>query len=177
MKAYKYNHEQNPRKAIRCYEQLEGTGYFPVMVLNNRAYTNLQLKAFQKARLDLDQAAQLNPNCQTVFYNRAMLAFYEQMDSPTKSLFPQQALDDIERAIQLGPTTPVLYRDAALLYAQSLWQDRHRALCFDAPIVTAFHFRAREQRTERALAVYCARLSWTGSLCSLSRRTPISDER
>jgi tetratricopeptide (TPR) repeat protein len=152
-KAYQHNRGHNPDKAILCYDLLRQTAYYPVMVLNNRAYTYIQRKEFKKARIDLDQAAQLDPNCQAVFYNRAMLACYEQMDAPSNSSLPPQALDDIERAIQLGPPSPMLYRDAALLYAQSLWLDRSHALVsLDTPIVAAFHFRMRQQRSERALA-------------------------
>ncbi len=151
VKAYIKSREQNPLAAIAMYNQIADAGSRSVSVLNNRAYAFIQIKQFDKARNDLDEAASGNPDTQAIFYNRAMLAFYEQMDTLTPSSMPVQAVEDIERAIQLGPTTPALYRDAALLYAQTLWQDSV-PVSLNTPIVTALHLHACEQQRERALS-------------------------
>ncbi len=149
VKAYIRSREQYPKQAIEWYNQIQGSGYRPVMVLNNRAYTYLLRKEYYKAADDLNAAAQLDPNCQAVLYNRAMLALYMRGNQKWNTV-PATALDDIERAIQLGPVPPRLCRDAALLYITVARDDLARApVWFDAPIVTSLHLRVREQRIER----------------------------
>jgi hypothetical protein len=59
-------------------------------------------------------------------------------------------LDDIERAIQLGPPSHALYRDAALLYGRAA-DLRRTPVMLDAPIATALFLEARPRRIERAL--------------------------
>jgi serine/threonine protein kinase/Flp pilus assembly protein TadD len=149
--AYIQSRKQNAQEAIARYNQIPA-GYQPVMVLNNRAYCYLLRKNYQEARNDLNKAAQLDPQCQAVFYNRAMLAYYERSGSP-ESLISSQALSDMEHAIRLGPVTPHLYRDAALLYDRASSDDLRRIpAALDAPIVSALHLQARQQRVATTLA-------------------------
>jgi tetratricopeptide (TPR) repeat protein len=149
--AYIQCRKQNAREAIAKYNLLSASSP-SVLVLNNRAYCHLLRKNFRGARDDLEAAARCDPNCQAVFYNRALLAYNERLAS-SKLLLPSQALDDIDRAIHLGPQTAGLYRDAARLYDRAALDDLRRIPCaLEAPIVTALHFRTREQRIARALS-------------------------
>ncbi len=100
VKAYIESRRQNVPKAIELYNRIPA-GYRPIMVMNNRAYSYILRKNFSGARNDLDAAARLDPNCQAVFYNRAMLALNEGL-RPPKPPISTQALDDIELRRPLG---------------------------------------------------------------------------
>lgn len=150
VKAYLLARQQDSRKALGIYNQLAESGHQPVALLNNRAFCSIQLsdgaarqQLLAQAEEDLENAAALSPNCQAILYNRATLAL-------CREGFSRRSLDDIERAVQLGPTTASLYRDAALLYAQAA-DLRHVPVLLDAPIAAALFLEARPYRIERAL--------------------------
>jgi serine/threonine protein kinase len=155
-KAYLQARQQNTREALMIYAQLASSGPLSAAQLNNRAYCCTQLaggpdsaKLLAQAEADLDAAAALTTDYQAIYYNRATIAL-------RKGVASWQSLEDIERAVQLGPATPPLYRDAALLYGQAA--DLRRApVLLDAPIATALFLEARPRRIERAL--YYARES------------------
>ena len=163
VRAYIDSREQHPREAIRRYEELANANYRPVSVLNNRALQLHAKKAIRQGEKRSGPGGEVDPNCQAVFYNRAMLAWYKRLDDG-KSFLPSQAIDDIERALQLGPVVPGLYRDVALLYATASGDDlRHIPVSLEAPITTAFQMWTREQRMERALS-YLRQASATANL-------------
>jgi tetratricopeptide (TPR) repeat protein len=124
--AYVQLRNQEYDEAIKKYNVIYSSGYRPVMVLNNRAYAYINKVQWEKAQIDLDKAVQLDPHCQAVRYNRAQIAM--QMRKKRKiPAIPPQALEDMEQALQSGPTTSALYRDAAILYAQAAKDDPRQA--------------------------------------------------
>jgi tetratricopeptide (TPR) repeat protein len=115
-------------EAIKKYSKPALAGYRPVMWLNNRAYAYMSKSEWQTARIDLDNAVKLDPYCQAVRYNRALVAL-SMHEGPEKKAIPAEALEDIEQALHLGPKTSALYLDAAVLYAYAD-SDRHRPLTY-----------------------------------------------
>jgi serine/threonine protein kinase len=149
--AYVQIRRQFPEEAILMYTQILADGYRPVMALNNRAYCYMVVRQLEKAEEDLRQAALLDPHCQAVFYSRAMLAVSKYLRE-RNHLIPQQAFEDMEHAIRLGPVTPLLLFDAAYLYAQAAYADARRIqVSLDAPLATALALRARNERMDRAI--------------------------
>jgi len=111
--------------AIKKYNWIQRSGYRPLMVLNNRAYGYFKVRRLKEAQNDLDKAVPLDPHCQAVRYNRALLAM-RMLSLGKIQAIPPQALEDMEQALQWGPKTSALYSDAAILYAQAASEDpRH----------------------------------------------------
>ncbi len=122
--AYIQARQQHFDKAIALYNNPALSGYRPVMVLNNRAYSYLSIGRIREAQKDLEQAVRIDPDCQAVHYNRALVAMGMRLES--KLPVSSQALEDMDQALQLGPKTPALYRDAAILYAHADSDHPHR---------------------------------------------------
>lgn len=114
--AYIHARRQKYQVAITICDRIESFGYRPVMVLNNRAYCYMGKREWGKAQTDLDRAVQLDPHCQSVRYNRALVALYCRMTGQLKTILPER-LEDMERAVNFGVCTSALYRDAAILYS------------------------------------------------------------
>jgi tetratricopeptide (TPR) repeat protein len=167
LKAYNLNREQKAEEAIEMYTKLLQGRYWRAMVLNNRAYSYLLRNnpdGFDLAVQDLDEAVQLDPHCQAIRYNRAKAVLFRCLlklstkPKPVLSI-PQQTLDDIDRAIQLGPTTWELYSHAAELYAFAAREDLDRYVVAQAappsllgsPLAAALHSRG-QQRVESCLS-------------------------
>jgi serine/threonine protein kinase/Flp pilus assembly protein TadD len=130
--AYVQARKQQYQTAIDLYDRIQPTGYRPIMVLNNRAYSYMGKRQWKSAQTDLDRAVQMDPHCQAARYNRAHLVLYQRMAGNMKTI-PSQALRDVELALKLGTKTSDIYRDAALLYDRASAED------------------LREQRRDRAL--------------------------
>ncbi|HEY7328182.1 MAG TPA: serine/threonine-protein kinase [Gemmataceae bacterium] len=115
--------------------------YRPMMILNNRAQCYMTNNDWDKAQSDLDLAVKLRPPHQAVHYNRVLIAKQRLNQGDTPNI-PQEALDDLELALRLGPNTSVLCREAAIVYALAANKDpRHplfeRALLFLRQAITA----------------------------------------
>src|SRR5205085_2395041 len=82
---------------------------------NDLAYEELCLKQRDQARLDFANALGVDPNLQAALYNRATIT----LTDPPQSPVPQSALEDMQKAIAIGPVSPQLYRDAAQLLARA----------------------------------------------------------
>jgi serine/threonine protein kinase/Flp pilus assembly protein TadD len=138
--AYTQLRSQKYDAAIKKYNLIQRSGYRPLMVLNNRAFGFLSTGRLKEAQSDLDKAVRLDSHCQAVRYNRAWMAIQMRLLGKIKAISPQ-ALEDMEQALQLGPQTSALYRDAAILYAQAAGDDpRHsqweRALAYLGQAIT-----------------------------------------
>jgi tetratricopeptide (TPR) repeat protein len=122
--AYVQARKQHFAEAIRIYNDNDPalSEYRPVMLLNNRGYSYLIVGRLKEAQKDLDQAVLLDPHCQAARHNRAMLVWRMRMTGKLPAI-GSQALEDVEQALRLGPTTSNLYRDAAVLYAQAACDD------------------------------------------------------
>lgn len=134
VQAYIDTRNQKYQKAIELYDIILPSGYRPVMVLNNRALCYMGKYQWDKAQSDLDRAVQLDPRCQAVRFNRALVNFRLKTTNRIKRI-SFQALQDMELALQLGPKNSEIYRDAALIYAEAANDDQHelrqeRALSF-----------------------------------------------
>lgn len=115
--AYIRIRNQDFEDAIKLYDRIEPSRYRPIMVFNNRAYSNFNIRELEKAQGDLDRAVQIDRCCQAALYNRALIAS-RRRGPRTVPPIPPQAREDIEEALRLGPKTSALYRDAAVLYSQ-----------------------------------------------------------
>jgi serine/threonine protein kinase/Tfp pilus assembly protein PilF len=137
--------------AIRAYKQPALASYRPVTTFNNRAFCLLSVGRWKEAQADLDEAVKVDPHCPTTYHNRAVLAFQKRINGETPVL-PLQSLADVDQALQLGPPSAALYRDAALLYAQAASDEfRRGAASLNAPLVTALLFQRGETQRQRAL--------------------------
>ncbi len=146
VRAYLDLRNQKYTQAIQKYDQILRLGYRPIMALNNRAYGYFYTGQLREAQIDLEEAVQVasrrdqNPP-QAVHYNRALVALQMRWRGTIPTI-PLQALEDVEQALQLGPKTSALYRDAAILYARAADEDpRHshfeRALFYLRQAITA----------------------------------------
>jgi serine/threonine protein kinase/Flp pilus assembly protein TadD len=124
--AYAQLRNQKYDAAIKKYNLIHRSGYRPLMVLNNRAYGYFNTGRLREAQSDLDKAVRIDPHCQAVRYNRALVALQMRYRRKIQTI-PPQALEDMEQALQLGPKTSALYRDAAMLYAQAAGHDPHHS--------------------------------------------------
>lgn len=124
--AYAQLRNQKYDAAIKKYNLIHRSGYRPLMVLNNRAYAYFNTGRYREAQSDLDKAVQIDPHCQAAHYNRARIAIRMRVQGKTQTI-PAQALEDMEQALQLGPKTSALYRDAAMLYALAAGDDLHHS--------------------------------------------------
>jgi eukaryotic-like serine/threonine-protein kinase len=102
-------------------------GHESVEVWNNRGFGARNRDMLPESLQYLDRAIELDPLCQTPYYNRALTYAkrnaYQSIDKakapdPTSPSYGQQAIQDIERAIALGPVHNVLMLDAAVIYAR-----------------------------------------------------------
>jgi serine/threonine protein kinase len=139
--AYTDLRSQKYDAAIRKYNLIERAGYRPLMVLNNRAYGYFNLGRLKEAQKDLDKAVQIDPHCQAVRYNRALLAMQMRKQRKIQTILPQ-TLEDMEQALRCGPKTSTIYGDAAILYALAAGNDPHhprleRALSYLRQAITA----------------------------------------
>jgi hypothetical protein len=150
--AYVASRRQKPAEAILWYNDLEKVGYRPLMVRNNRAFNYLMAHKYAEAAPDLQAAERIGSECQAVYYNRAMLELFLWSEGSRPVLSPR-AIEDIERALTLGPATWALHRDAARLYASAARDvARRMPVSIDVPIVAALRMRSREPLIQRALA-------------------------
>jgi tetratricopeptide (TPR) repeat protein len=98
--------------AINDYE------YESVAIWNNRGYNASHRSSGRSAAIDhLTRALELDPLCQTAYHNRALV--YSQPDNRvarTGVSRSQLAIQDIERAIGLGPVHGALMMDAAVIH-------------------------------------------------------------
>jgi serine/threonine protein kinase len=165
--AYIASRRQKPREAILMYNQLEKSGYRPLMVRNNRAYNLILAKRFTEAAADLQAAQEIESDCQAVYYNRALLELFRRIADPRSTISPQ-ALNDIVRAINLGPSTSTLYRDAARLHAAAA-QDAARGVpvWLDVPLVTALQLRSRQQLIDQGRFYVEAAVAQGGTIASI----------
>jgi tetratricopeptide (TPR) repeat protein len=165
--AYIASRRQKPTAAIQMYNQLEKSGYRPLMVRNNRAYNFMLAKKFTEAAADLQAAQQIERDCQAVCYNRALLELIRRTIDSRVTISPQ-ALDEMQRAINLGPSTSALHRDAARLYAVAAHDAAHPVRVeLDVPPVTALQLRSREQWTKQAWSYLEAAVAEGESIASI----------
>jgi tetratricopeptide (TPR) repeat protein len=101
--------------AVESYKGAIHHGLRSAAVYNNLGYSYWRLDEPPYLAVDaLSKAIELDDQLATPFHNRAIawLRFAEQ-----ENAFPQSAIDDVERAIELSEANGELYRDAARIYA------------------------------------------------------------
>jgi serine/threonine protein kinase len=116
--------QDNHSDAIWFYTQAIEQGFAPATVFNNRGHSHLRLADLEAANKDLNEAVRHDPTLQAAFCNRAQLCLMRLL-ALRSSVTPvprwkviayvEAGRKDIEKALQLGPMTADLYRDAAHL--------------------------------------------------------------
>lgn len=101
--------------AVAYYNQAIETLCAPAEVFNNRGYSWLALNEFDQAETSLGEAIRRSPRLQAAYHNRALVDI--QRAFQVRGHVPGPGIADIEMAIELGPVTAGLYRDAAVLHA------------------------------------------------------------
>jgi tetratricopeptide (TPR) repeat protein len=112
------------RVALAHYTRAVEAGFAPAAVWNDLGFSHLQLgpRHLKEAQQCFDQAVALAPDLQAAHYNRAVTAFsiaLQGSDPPDPA-----ALDDIGKALQLGPATTDLYYDAARVFTLAARHNR-----------------------------------------------------
>lgn len=103
-------------ESIASFSKAVQEGFKSADLYNDRGYGEMNLLKLPEARQDFDEALRIAPNLQAAHYNRAMLALKER-EASAPAAIPESALDDMKRAVELGPEGRQLYLDAAHLYA------------------------------------------------------------
>ena len=85
-------------------------------VLNNLGYSHMRVNKFEAAMQALDEAIRQNAHLQPALHNRAVTRLCWALDEQRP--LDARAGTDIEGAINAGPPTADLYRDAARVYAR-----------------------------------------------------------
>lgn len=109
--------------AVKNYDQALKAGFAPAEVHNNLGFTylicpnqssNAKVK-FDNAIDSLNKAITLNGGLQAAYYNRARADLSLAGLNPCH--FPYQGIEDVEKALAIGPRTADLCQDAARIYA------------------------------------------------------------
>jgi tetratricopeptide (TPR) repeat protein len=108
--------------AVNFYEEAINDGFATAEVYNNLGYSLLESRGpRQPVQRNLDAAVDLNPHLQAAFHNRALyyLRRFERDGKPLSAV----GIDDIQKAMRLGPESTELYRDAAFVHAAAKEHD------------------------------------------------------
>ena len=106
--------------AIEWYDEAAAAGFTPAGLYNNRGLGRMLLNKLEEARSDFDAALQLDPHLQAALYNRVLLALKQRSSAAP---LPDSVLDDMQRAVEIGPDSQGLCLSAAKLFAAA-GQDR-----------------------------------------------------
>jgi Flp pilus assembly protein TadD len=98
------------------YERALEAGFATPVVYNNLGCCYWLDRRLIEARTKLNRAIEIDEHLQAAYHNRALVDL-DTAYARGKDYFPHTGIADIERAIDLGPTTAELYFDAARLYA------------------------------------------------------------
>lgn len=104
-------------KAEYFYREAITRGYKPCVVLNNLGFLLRRRTGFDEAEKLLSQAIQQDPKYQAALYNRALAVF--QRSAYRNTSVPDQAIDDIESAIRIGPVDMNMHYAAARIWVLS----------------------------------------------------------
>ncbi len=104
--------------AIKQFDEAFKAGFTSAGLYNDRAFSEWKTNDLERTRQDLDAALRTDPNLQAALYNRALFSLrgrerYLVGSSP----IPESALEDMRRAVEIGPEDRVMYRYAAEMYA------------------------------------------------------------
>jgi serine/threonine protein kinase len=119
---YCFNKLRDHLAAAKYYESALAQGVNTVAVMNNLGYSLLQLKKAKESRHWLTEAIRLSSDVQAPFVNRAVLDLDEALHN--KGSIPLQGMEDIRRAVKIGPESGELFYFAAWLSALSCQRDR-----------------------------------------------------
>jgi eukaryotic-like serine/threonine-protein kinase len=110
--------------AIKQYDEAVKAGFASAGLYNDRGFSEWKTSDFERTRQDLDAALQADPNLQAALYNRALFSLRGRerflVDPPP---IPESALEDMRRAVEIGPEDGVMYRYAAEMYAYAARDD------------------------------------------------------
>jgi serine/threonine protein kinase len=120
--AYCLNLRRDHRSAVEHYEKALKAGFRTAEVYNNLGYSYEWSRLPRKGAWEnYERALDLNPNLQPARHNRALFDLQNGLQTPGH--VPRVGISDIEAAINIGPATADLYRDAACLYGMAAMQE------------------------------------------------------
>lgn len=108
--------------AIQHYQEALAQGVNTVAVMNNLGFSLQQLKRPTESHRWLTEAIRVSSNVQAPFVNRAVLDLQEV--SRNKGYIPLQGMEDIQRAIEIGPKSGQLFYFAAWLSVLTCQRDQ-----------------------------------------------------
>jgi tetratricopeptide (TPR) repeat protein len=104
--------------AIQQYDEAVKAGFTSAGLYNDRGFSEWKTNDLEKTGQDLDTALRADPDLQAALYNRALFSLRGRepflVGSPP---IPEAALEDMRRAVEIGPGDRVMYRYAAEMYA------------------------------------------------------------
>ncbi len=123
--------DADPRFAIASYQAARSLGYETAALLNNLGCCQLKLGKIADAEVSLNRAIELNQRLQAAYHNRAMVHLKRAFQQPAAKANAdelkkcraeaaasiQAGMEDITRAVEIGPASAELYFDAARLHA------------------------------------------------------------
>jgi serine/threonine protein kinase/Flp pilus assembly protein TadD len=136
-------------RAILYSEKAHARGFAPAIVLNNWACSCIQTNRLEEARTRLREAIRRDPTLQAAYYNRVVLAIGMRRQRMTPAI-PDEALTDVQHALELGPPSADLHLQAARLYALAAADDTRSAA--EIEMSGTASQGSRSPHAERALA-------------------------
>jgi serine/threonine protein kinase len=124
--AYCYARISSPFVAVENADSALEKGFPPTTaLLNNRAYSYIQISKLSKAAEDLEAVRSEERNLPEVCWTRASLARKYRLQDP-KTFLPRSAVDDVCRALEAWPTDCNLEQLAADLNLLSMVDEAQR---------------------------------------------------
>jgi eukaryotic-like serine/threonine-protein kinase len=113
--------------AIRQYDEAEAAGFTSAGLYNDRGFSAWKTTDSEKPREDFDAALKADANLQAALYNRALFSLRGRECNPVNCpSVPETALEDMRRAVELGPEDRLLFEYAATIYAYAARDDLPR---------------------------------------------------
>jgi tetratricopeptide (TPR) repeat protein len=119
-KGYCLSRLNQNREALALYQQALQNGECSPELLNNVGYCCVKLNSGEEAEGYLRRAVALDDRLQAVHHN-LMIVFLRRAGQ--RHDVPREAFLHVRRALEMGPPSAELYRDAASLYAIAARQD------------------------------------------------------
>jgi len=122
LEGYCYSRLDQHQEARNFYDRSEKAGFASAALFNDRAYSAISSRDWDRARGDLYTALQMDPNLTAALYNRSILAIRARpLTNPPP--IPDDVLQGMRIAVHNAPPCRKLDLDAARLFATAAGDD------------------------------------------------------